>query len=93
MSFLLQILDAPDGASHIWTPAVERPVVHSGAVTIHRLKFFRPSADHWDVFSPITGWRRAGNPPEWFAEEAALGYLVTRDQAAHPEFVPVKEIV
>lgn len=95
MSYMLNLLDAPDIATHVWTPAVDTSVIRiSAVVSAHRLAYFRKDEDgKWQVFSPRTGWRVSGNDAEWYDEEIKQGYLVPLDLARQPGFAPKKEVV
>ncbi len=78
----------PDTTTHVWTPAIEHPVVG----WIMRRAYFRNLGEGWQSYSVVEQcWFNTNNDAEWFDEEAKNGYLVTLDEFQEPEFVFVKE--
>lgn len=62
--------DGAASATHVWDP-------QDGFCDpyVRRLHLYRKDEDVWMVYSPITGWRLAANPAEWFEEETRQGFF------------------
>ena len=65
----------PAGTTHVWTYALNQPFGW-----LERLAFYKIAEDT-QVYSRHTGWRKAANPPEWFAEEREAGFFYTIEEA------------
>jgi hypothetical protein len=77
MTFTYTLDNIPEGTTHVWTPALNKP--HG---LVEPLAFFaKRQKGIWKVYSRKTGWRKSINGPEWFSEERAEGFLVTVKQA------------
>jgi hypothetical protein len=58
-------------ATHKWEPGDDWSSPH-----VTRLSYYRKDANGgWEVFSPITGWRKTGNDAAWFEKETADGHF------------------
>lgn len=73
MSYTLD--NIPEGTTHVWTYALNQPF---GG--LERLAFYK-MGNEVQVFSRFDGWRKARNPPEWFAGEREAGFFYTIEEA------------
>ena len=79
----------PEGTTHVWTPAVETPIVGWAM----RRAYYRKVEDRWQSFSELLrAWLFTSNGPEWFVKETEAGYFVPVEKFTNPNFVMIKEI-
>lgn len=80
----------PKGTTHVWTPAVDTPLVGWFA----RTAYYRRSHGKWRRWSPTRqSWYWSNNNKEWFDTERKEGYFVTIKRFTSPGFVSKKEEV
>lgn len=88
------MLVIPEGATHIWTPAIDSPTFGSVYLHINRRGFYKKVKREWWVYSnTLKEWFVSRNDPDWFATEKKEGYFVTIAKYQKPGFVAKKEVV
>lgn len=80
----------PEGTTHVWTPAVQRPMISNW---IFRRAYYKDSPQGWYSFSKFGEWCHTQNDLEWFEEETAQGYFVPIEVFINPTFTPKREEV
>lgn len=82
-------MSIPEGTTHVWTPAIETPIVGWAM----RRAYYRKLEDRWQSYSEhFRAWLFTGNSPEWFVTETEAGYFVPVEKFTSPDFVMIKEI-
>lgn len=70
----------PEGATHVWKKALNRPVGFCEPLAFFRIEREEDVVDI-EVYSRHTGWRVSQNTPEWFLKEREEGFLLTLEEA------------
>jgi hypothetical protein len=81
----------PEGTTHVWTPAVQRPRINH--YIVRRAYYKLGDDDEWYSFNTFNRWVKTNNDEAWFEAETRLGYFVPIETFNSPGFVPVVEVV